>query len=58
VPDVRAVRVARLVGVGVVLAMVGDPVQRAASIAMLPMIANRYSMGRYVWNDRCVSIRW
>ena len=29
-PDVRGVRVALLVGVGVVLAVVGDPVQDAA----------------------------
>ena len=43
--DVRGVRIALLVGVGVVLAVVGDPVDDRPLTAIEPAAAKKYSTG-------------
>ena len=58
VADVRAVRVALLVGVGVVLAMVGDPLDRRSFDAMQPRIVNSARSAGVVSKARWVSRRW
>jgi len=54
----RAVRVALDVGVRVVLAMVGDPVEHRPCTDSEPRIAKVRSSHAYVWNARWVSMRW
>ena len=59
VTDMRAVGVAVAVGVGVMLAVVGNPVEhRALRPTTSPSTANTRSSHGYVWNDRWVSSRW
>ena len=58
VPDVRAVRVALDVGVGVVLAVFGDPGDHRALHGHRAEPAKTYSVGLWVRKERWVSIRW
>ena len=58
VTDVRRVRITLDVGVRVVLAMVGDPVDDRPWTDSMPRYAKTYRVSLCVWKARWVSIRW